>query len=43
MEFHILNHPWEEASLIMMDGVFDVFLDQVYKYSIMYFYISVYK
>jgi hypothetical protein len=29
MDFCILNHPWDEASLITMDDCFDVFLYSV--------------
>jgi hypothetical protein len=34
-------HPWDEAYLIMIDDVFDVFLDLVCKYFIEYFCINV--
>ena len=34
-------HPWNETYLIMMDGIFDVFLDLVWEYLIEYFYINV--
>ena len=36
-------HPWDEAYLIMMDDVFDVFLYLVCGYFIEYFCINVYK
>jgi hypothetical protein len=35
--------PWDEAYLIMVDGVFDVFLDLVYKYLVEYFDVNVDK
>lgn len=36
-------HPWGETYLIMVDDVFDVFLNSVCKYLIEYFYINVHK
>ena len=30
-------HPWDEAYLITLGDIFDVFLDFVYKYFIEYF------
>jgi hypothetical protein len=36
-------HPWDEAYLIMVNDVFDVFLDSVCEYFIEYFYINVHK
>jgi hypothetical protein len=36
-------HPWDEANLIMMDDVFDVFLDSICEYFIEYFCINVHK
>ena len=36
-------YPWVEAYLIMVDDVFDVFLDLVCKYFIEYFCIYVHK
>ena len=35
-------HPWDEAYLILMDDVFDVFLDLVCEY-LEYYFISVHK
>ena len=35
-------HPWEEACLIIVNGVLDVFLDSVCKYFIEYFFVSVF-
>lgn len=43
IDFYILNHPWGEAYLIMVDDVFDVFLDVVCEYFIEYFCIKVHK
>jgi len=31
-------HPWDEAYLIMMDDLFDVFLDLVYENFVEYFH-----
>jgi hypothetical protein len=36
-------HPWNEAYLIVVDDVIDVFLDSVCDYLIPYFFISVHK
>jgi hypothetical protein len=36
-------HPWDEAYLIMVDNMFDVFLDLVCKYLIEYFCIHVHE
>jgi hypothetical protein len=36
-------HFWDETYLIMMDNLFDVFLDLVFKYFIEYFCICVHK
>lgn len=36
-------HLWYEVNLIMVDDVFDVFLDSVCKYFIEYFCINVHK
>jgi hypothetical protein len=36
-------HPWDEASLIMMNDHFDVFLDSVSKNFIEYFCINIHK
>ena len=36
-------HPWDEDYLLMVDNVFDVFLDSVCKYFIEYFCINVHK
>jgi hypothetical protein len=36
-------HPWNEASLIIVNGCFDVLLDSVCKNYIEYFCINVYK
>jgi hypothetical protein len=33
-------HPWDEACLIMIDDVFDTFLDSVWEYFIKYFWIK---
>ena len=38
-----LVHPWDEAYLIMIDDVFDVFLDLVLEYFSDYFGINVHK
>jgi len=43
MDFHILNHFWNEAYLILVKGVFDVFLDLIFRYFIEYFCINVHK
>jgi hypothetical protein len=43
MYFHILNHPCNEAYLIMMDVHFDVVLDSVCENFIKYFYINIHK
>ena len=43
MDFHILNHPWDEAYLVRMDDCFDVFLDSVCKDFIEYFCIDIHK
>ena len=37
------QHPWNEASLIIMDDHFDVFLDLVCKDFLEYFYIDIHK
>jgi hypothetical protein len=31
MNFHILNHPWDEVYLIMMDDCFDVFFYSIWE------------
>jgi hypothetical protein len=31
-DFHIFNHTWDKAYLIMVVAFFDVFLDSVCKY-----------
>ena len=36
-------HPWDEAYLLMMDDLFDVFLDSVSKNFIEYFCIDIHK
>jgi hypothetical protein len=36
-------HLWDEPYLIMMDVVFDLFLDSVFKYFIEYFCINVHE
>ena len=36
-------HTWEEAYLVIVDGVFDVFLNSVCEYFIEYFCINVHK
>ena len=36
-------HFWEKADLVLMDDVFDMFLDSVYKYFIEYIYINLYN
>ena len=36
-------HPWDEAYLIMVNDVFDVFLDFVCKNFIEYFHTNIYK
>jgi hypothetical protein len=36
-------HPWDEIYLIMVDNVFNVFLDSVPKYFIEYFCINVHQ
>jgi hypothetical protein len=43
MDFCILNHPWDEAYLVMMDDHFDVFLDSVCEDFIEYFCIDIHK
>ena len=43
MDFLILNHPWDEAYLIMVDDRFDVFLDSVGKNLSKYFCIDIHK
>jgi hypothetical protein len=36
-------HPWDEAYLIMVDDVFDLFLDSVCEYFIEYYCINGHK
>jgi hypothetical protein len=36
-------HPWNEAFLIMVDNVFDVFLDLIFECFIEYFCTNVHK
>jgi len=36
-------HPWDETYWIMVDDVFDVFLDSVCQYFIEYFCINIHK
>jgi hypothetical protein len=46
MDFHILYHPYilgMKPTLIMVDNVFDVFLDSVCEYSNEYFCINAHK
>jgi hypothetical protein len=43
MDFYILSHPWDEAYFIMVNDVFDVFLDSVCENSIEYFCACVHK
>jgi len=40
---HTFLHPWGEASLVMVNEDFDVFLDSVFKNFIEYFYSDGYK
>jgi hypothetical protein len=36
-------HPWDDAYLIMVEVVFDMYLDSVCEYIIQYFFINVHK
>ena len=36
-------HPWDEAYLIMMNDIFDVFLDSICMHFIEYFCINIHK
>ena len=36
-------HPWDESYLIMVDKLFDVLLDLVWKYFVEDFYIDFYQ
>jgi hypothetical protein len=36
-------HSWDEAYLIMVNDVFDMFLDSIWKNFIEYFYINIHK
>jgi len=46
IDFHIMNNsciPWDEAYLIGMSDIFDVFLDSVFENLIKYFCVDVHK
>ena len=43
MDFHILNHPWNETYLVRMDDCFGVYLDSVCENFIEYFCIDIHK